>query len=1496
MQKRPTIVVLVALLSIFSYYTWEYITEEKTEKRKEYKEKKEIKGEDEDEGKDRIDRAMEQEIRRLKDPSTNSVPVEQLMHAKQFRDQKLRQANQRSTNSVGGINWTERGPSNVGGRSRVVWFDLNDAANGYKKVWAGSVGGGLWYTNDITVASPVWNKVNDLFENIAITSFAQSATTPNTMYFGTGEGWFNADAIEGLGIWKSTDGGSNWIQLSSTLNFAYIQDLLIDQNGHLYAAVRNRTGTQARGIQKSTDGGNTWTQVLGAPLGGFTTGRGCDLELGGNGDVYASIGNFSEGRIYRSSFTVNGATTGNAGTWADITPNPTTNAVPAAGDNYDRIEIATAPNNGNVVYGIFEGNGTYNVSNIKQYDASTNTWASRTVPNYSGGGPFTRSQAWYDLIARVDPNNANTLYIAGIDVYKSTNNGTNWTRVSDWTGAGYPYVHADVHEISYVPGSSSRLAIGCDGGLFYTADANLSTPAFSEKNSGYNVTQFYSVAIHPSSSNFFLAGAQDNGTQRFNSGGVNSSVEVTGGDGSFCHIDQDNPNIQISSYVYNNYFISTNGGTSFGTLYNDPDPNGGSGDFINPTDYDNAANVLYACSSEDIDAGPAMNYEYNRYTRITGVGTTNTAALVTISGSPVTATITHVSVSPTIANRIYFGFSNGSIGYVNNAHTGTSNTINLFTSTGVTGSVSCITVDAADENHVLVTYSNYGVNSIWETTNGGTSWTSVEGNLPDIPVRWIMYDPRNADWAIIATELGIWSTDNLNGGSTDWDPTNTGLANVRVDMLQYRSSDRTIAAATHGRGLFTAIVPTTTTPDISFSASSASVIEQTTATTGCRSYTDYSINMIIANAPTGDANVAVAIQLGATATEGLDFDFTTNGNFSSPSNAMVFSDGATASKTINLRIYDEAEIETSQTFTLTYSISGTTNAQAGPSNQTYTFTINDNDSAPTGASTSDHTVSTYSINSSGTSPFQGANRRSRNQYLITASELGSADIIGNRQITALAFNIITHASTQAYEGYTISLGHTNATNLNSGFVSPTFTQVYSSDYTVPGTGWRTFTFSTPFIWDGTSNLVVQVCFNNPNGSAISATDVVQGTATPLGTSVRASAITTATAGATAGCALTSAGVADSRPIIRFTQAVPQTPIETVLNSSKSVYLGPNADVYLYSSIDGELMARIQNLSSHDYGCTSIEVDRAGNTSSQFWNTNTANYLMNKTFRVIPTTNNPSGQYTITLYMTQAEVSGWQTATGQTWANIQLIKLPGQISNVTPSTPEPDGVGTVQVVTPTLGTLGTHYTMSYTFGNGFSGFGAGIPGASGALPVDLLSFTGKLQKENVQLNWTTVSEHNSKGFEIERSYDGVNFRKIGFVASAGNSFTTRNYNFTDPQRAVEYNYYRLKLVDIDNSFDYSDIVLIRNINGKQDVFITSNPFSTQLILNFAKVPNDKVSVRIYDLKGSKVYEAVYGNYNQQLLQINTSNKLLASGIYSVKVETGGKTYNLKAMKQ
>jgi hypothetical protein len=88
---------------------------------------------------------------------------------------------------------------------------------------------------------------------------------------------------------------------------------------------------------------------------------------------------------------------------------------------------------------------------------------------------------------------------------------------------------------------------------------------------------------------------------------------------------------------------------------------------------------------------------------------------------------------------------------------------------------------------------------VWETINGGTTWTSIEGNLPDMPVRWALFNPSNSAQAMLATEVGVWSTDLINGAATVWGPSTNGLANVRTDMLQVRTSDNLVIAATHGR-------------------------------------------------------------------------------------------------------------------------------------------------------------------------------------------------------------------------------------------------------------------------------------------------------------------------------------------------------------------------------------------------------------------------------------------------------------------------------------------------------------------------------------------------------------------------------------------------------------------------------------------------------------------------------------------------------------------------
>jgi hypothetical protein len=109
------------------------------------------------------------------------------------------------------------------------------------------------------------------------------------------------------------------------------------------------------------------------------------------------------------------------------------------------------------------------------------------------------------------------------------------------------------------------------------------------------------------------------------------------------------------------------------------------------------------------------------------------------------------------------------------------------------------------EDTLLVLFSNYGVTSVFETYDGGVTWLDKEGNLPDMPVRWGIIHPLNSKQVMLATETGIWVTSNMNDSQVTWTPAVTGMANVRVDRLNIRTSDLTVVAATHGRGMFTTV-------------------------------------------------------------------------------------------------------------------------------------------------------------------------------------------------------------------------------------------------------------------------------------------------------------------------------------------------------------------------------------------------------------------------------------------------------------------------------------------------------------------------------------------------------------------------------------------------------------------------------------------------------------------------------------------------------------------
>jgi hypothetical protein len=619
------------------------------------------------------------------------------------------------------------------------------------------VDGGLWKTNNITVNPAVWTPINDYFGNLSVASICQDPTNFNIMYFATGEKAINADAVRGAGIWQSTDHGVNWTVMSGTQNFTNVSKIICDANGNLYVA-NNLSGEGLRRFNKSA---GTWANITPA---GLTTNI-TDIELSSTGRLHVACG-------YNSA-----PNSGYRYTASPATVTPTTWTAPVT--TFPTAFNSDIASNGNTLYAL-SANAAYQVPIIYR---STNGGANWTA---TGATPaFTSGFAWYCLAICVNPNNANNVIVGSLDCFGTTNGGNSWNRVSNWVGTTGQYVHADQHIISW--NTNNQVLIGCDGGIHYSANGGTT---ITDRNVGLRIKQFYSVAVHPTATNYFIGGTQDNGVHQLNNPGIGASVEVTGGDGSFVHIDQDQPQFQWGSYIYNRYRRSTNGGSAWTVVdFSTAEV----GRFINPTDYDDVNNFMYC-------AGNA-----NSYIRWNNPQTGNTFNAITmnqLNGGMVSA----IKVSPYSNNTVYFGGQTSLIRAVN-ANTATP----VFTSIISTamqnsgGYISSIEFGSNEQN-IIVTMANYGINNVWETNNGGATWTAIDGNLPDMPVRWALFYPDDQSKAIIATETGVWQTEFINGAATVWDP-ETGFPNVRTDMLQIRLGDRLLAAATHGRGIYTTNLP-----------------------------------------------------------------------------------------------------------------------------------------------------------------------------------------------------------------------------------------------------------------------------------------------------------------------------------------------------------------------------------------------------------------------------------------------------------------------------------------------------------------------------------------------------------------------------------------------------------------------------------------------------------------------------------------------------------------
>lgn len=538
------------------------------------------------------------------------------------------------------------------------------------------------------------------------------------------------------------------------------------------------------GLYKSSDEGITWTE-LDMPL--TTNGNKHepnDIEIGADGKIWVStiassifgdgggkIFSSTDGITFIDAFTVSGA---------------------------NRTQIAVSSQDPGVIYILAQVSGGVTMQTTTDgfvSGASTMALPNDADPNIPAND-FARGQAFYNLLLEVDPNNDQILYTGGIDLFKSTDGGSTWLQFSHWYGGfGFQYVHADQHGLAFANGDPNTLVFGNDGGVYYSNNGGSIT---NGRNKGFITSQFYTVGVAPTTAftngDFFVGGLQDNGTQLFQnaSAGINSSIEAYGGDGAYSFFDQDGTDQYfIRNYVYNNginlYDLATNTNV---TINND---NNNIGSFINPQALDSNLDILYS----NYSSGSSIAIR-----RYAGIKSASTLSKISLTNDLLDNRPTAFTVSPytTGSSTLLVGTVLGDVLKIENADDNSPSWTNIETDNIIVGSVSDVEFGST-ENEIFVTVHNYGVQSIWYTSDGGDTWQGKEGDLPDMPVKAILQNPLNSEEVIVGTELGVWYTTDFLSASPTWSPAFNGMSNSKVTDLDLRD-DNAVYASTYGRGVF----------------------------------------------------------------------------------------------------------------------------------------------------------------------------------------------------------------------------------------------------------------------------------------------------------------------------------------------------------------------------------------------------------------------------------------------------------------------------------------------------------------------------------------------------------------------------------------------------------------------------------------------------------------------------------------------------------------------
>jgi Bacterial Ig domain/Secretion system C-terminal sorting domain len=648
----------------------------------------------------------------------------------------MEQTRQLSSNRAGAT-WTLIGPKSTptnGGNGRVNAVRAHPTTP--NTLFACTPAGGLWKTIN---SGTSWTPIADGIALLGATDVAFDPTNPNIMYLATGDG--EAGDAYSTGIYKSTDGGITWA--TTGLTFIAGQKKLFSKiiiNPTTGAIVVGGSG----GIYRSINGGTNWTQV--STLGVR------DLEAKPADPSVLYAGGYASNIFLRSID--GGATWATAGT-----------GLPTSG--VQRVAVAVTPLDANYVYAFVANNTDYGFKGLYlSTDGGTTFTLQSSTPNVLGwnaSGNDAGGQGWYDLSIAVDPSVKTTIYVGGVNVWKSTNSGGSWSCIAHWSGSGAPYIHADNHDFTFV---GSTLWVGNDGGVFSSANGG---STWSDKSSNLANAQLYGMGQSATNATKLLSGHQDNGTNLTTNGTTWS--QNLGGDGMLCFVDRTNDNQMFASIYNGALYRSTNGGLSFGNIKNIT-----GGGWVTPWLQDPvAAATIYA-------GGTNVNRSVDN-------GTTWT----TISAFSGVGTLVSMDVSTTNAQCILAASGTKLMKTIDGGTTWTDITAGLPAGTSILN----VRFDPANASKIFVGLASYTGNSAFCSTNGGTTWVNISVGLPLVPANCFVTQSNGDTYC--GTDIGVYLR---TASATTWAAFSTGMPGVPVNELKIFVPTGKLRAATYGRGIW----------------------------------------------------------------------------------------------------------------------------------------------------------------------------------------------------------------------------------------------------------------------------------------------------------------------------------------------------------------------------------------------------------------------------------------------------------------------------------------------------------------------------------------------------------------------------------------------------------------------------------------------------------------------------------------------------------------------